>query len=62
MRQAAKENWEIYGLRKGTGQIVDGLVEALEQNSKVEILTNTPIDSIDLNSSLATVGFFISFN
>nr|XP_011426010.2 protoporphyrinogen oxidase [Crassostrea gigas] len=55
VRQAAKENWEIYGLRKGTGQIVDGLVEALEQNSKVEILTNTPIDSMDLNSSLATL-------
>lgn len=55
VRQAAKENWEIYGLRKGTGQIVDGLVKALEQNSKVEILTNTPIDSMDLNSSLATL-------
>lgn len=55
VQRAAKENWEIYGLRKGTGQIVDGLVEALKENRKVEILTNTPIDSMDLNSSLATL-------
>ena len=55
VRRATEERWEIWGLKGGTGQIVEGLTDALKRDPRVEIVTNTPCQSVDLNSKSATV-------
>ena len=55
VRRATEERWEIWGLKHGTGQIVEGLTDALKRDPRVEIVTNTPCQSVDLNSKSATV-------
>ncbi|XP_022286614.2 protoporphyrinogen oxidase-like [Crassostrea virginica] len=53
VRRATEERWEIWGLKHGTGQIVEGLTDALKSDPRVEIVTNSPCQSVDLNSKSA---------
>jgi hypothetical protein len=55
VRRATEEKWQIWNLRRGTGQLVDGLTEALLKDPRVEIKTDAPCHSMDLDSTSATV-------
>ncbi|XP_048746743.2 protoporphyrinogen oxidase-like [Ostrea edulis] len=55
VRRATEEKWQIWNLRRGTGQLVEGLAEALLKDPRVEIKMDTPCQSMELDSTSATL-------
>ncbi|XP_062622274.1 protoporphyrinogen oxidase-like [Saccostrea cucullata] len=55
VRRAAEEAWQIWNLRRGTGQLVEGLTDALLKDPRVEIKMDTPCQAMELDSTSATL-------